>query len=279
MKTIVILKAALCIAVMGLAPAAAHEMFLKTDRYVMSPDSAAVLQLFNGTFNESANVIDRYRMRDVSIVHHGEVRHPAPENWFDKGNISFLNIATGAPGTYVAGVSTRTRIINLLAKDFADYLRHDGVLDALAEFERDNSLATVRERYSKHVRAIFQVGDARTGDYRRKLGYPVEILLQSNPYDLGPGDDMTFQILYNDRPAAGQLIYVSYEGFHGHDHAGGHVNAFKLRTDDRGMARFGLKKPGKWYISLIHMKKVDEPDVDYQSDWATLTFEVRQERE
>jgi hypothetical protein len=29
-------------------------------------------------------------------------------------------------------------------------------------------------------------------------------------------------------------------------------------------------------MRLIHMVRVDEPGVDYESNWATLTFEVQQ---
>lgn len=51
----------------------------------------------------------------------------------------------------------------------------------------------MRERYSKHGRAVFQVGDARTEDYRRPLGYPVEIIPRQNPYDLRVGQ--TIEVL------------------------------------------------------------------------------------
>lgn len=262
----------LLLVVMTWKAASAHEMFLKAEDYFMTPDTDVVLILLNGTFDESLNAIARERMQDVSLAYNGQTLHPPLSAWYDADNISFLNIETASPGTYVAGVSTRQNMITLSAADFTSYLQHDGILDTLAEFEKSGSTSDVRERYSKHVKIIFQVGDARSEDFSRALGYPVEILLQENPYDLTVGDNLGFQITYDGKPAGNQLVYASYQNFHGDDEHGAY--AVTLRTDEKGMANFNLEAEGVWYISLIHMKKVDEPDVDYQSDWATVTFEI-----
>ena len=252
--------------------ASAHEMFLKAEDYFMAPDTGVVLKLLNGTFDESLNTIDRKRMRDVSLAYNGQTLHPPLSAWHDADNASFLNIETASPGTYVAGVSIRQNMITLSAADFTSYLKHDGILDTLAEFEKSGSTSDVRERYSKHVRVIFQVGDERSEDYARALGYPVEILLQDNPYDLMVGDNIGFQVIYEGEPAGNQLVYASYQGFQGEDEHGKHAVA--LRTDEKGMANFNLVAKGIWYISLIHMKKIDDPGAEYQSDWATVTFEI-----
>ena len=55
----------------------------------------------------------------------------------------------------------------------------------------------------------------------------------------------------------------------------GGTATFNATTDLSGVARIRLDEPGHWYVRLIHMEKSDELDVDYVSEWATLTFEVR----
>ncbi|MCH8962364.1 MAG: flagellar filament capping protein FliD, partial [Bacteroidetes bacterium] len=45
--------------------------------------------------------------------------------------------------------------------------------------------------------------------------------------------------------------------------------------DDEGVARIEIKTAGQWYVRLIHMVESEEKDVDYESNWATLTFEVK----
>jgi uncharacterized GH25 family protein len=266
------------IAIAGLLtsmPVLAHEMFLKARGYEVGPTSDQVVRLINGTFDKSENSIARDRMADVSIVANGRVASPPEDAWYDDSNSSYLRYRTGESGTYVIGVSTRPSMIELSRDDFIAYLRHDGILDTLATFEDDSKLSEVRERYSKHVRTVVQVGEARSADYSKPLGYPVEILLEQNPYDLAVGDELSFRVLFQGKPVANQIVRASHEGFHGHDASDHHANAYNLRTDADGRARFALTAKAVWYIALIHMEKIDDGEADYASNWATVTFHVK----
>lgn len=255
----------------------AHDMFLKLTTYFLAPHTETSIALYNGTFDKSENVITRDRMADVRIVGPGdEAAHPDTAQWREQDNTTFLDFTTGAPGTYVVGVSTRSRFIDLSAEDFNAYLTHDGVLDVLEARTRDGKLgAAARERYAKHVKAVFQVGEARTEAYRQRLGYPAELVPLTNPYALGVGDAFEVLFLKDGRPVANQLVYASYEGHHGHDAQDRHVEAVQTRTDEAGVARFDLVHAGRWYVRLIHMVEANEEDVDYDSNWTTLTFEIQ----
>ncbi|MGY8892274.1 MAG: DUF4198 domain-containing protein [Pseudomonadales bacterium] len=263
-----------CSVVTAASPVLAHEMFLVAQEYETTSNSDQVMRLINGTFDKSENSIGRERMANVSIISDGSVTTPLEDAWFDDEVSSYLNYKVEDAGTYAVGVSTRPSVITMSAEDFTGYLVHEGLTDTLAAFESDNTLTEVSERYSKHVRAIVQVGDKRTDDFSQEFDYPVEIILDQNPYELRFGDEIGFRVLYQGKPAANQIARASYEGFHGHDDSGGHINAFNLRTDSDGRASFMLSNKAIWYISLIHMEKVDETDADYESNWATVTFEV-----
>ena len=255
----------------------AHDMFLKLSTYFLVPHTETSIALYNGTFDKSENVITRDRMLDVSIVGPGEaVAHPDTSQWWEKENTTYLNFKTGDPGTYVLGVSTASRIIDLSAEDFNTYLEHDGVLDVLEARKRNDKLGDkARERYSKHVKAVYQVGDKRTDAYQHRLDYPIEIVPLTNPYELGKGDTFSALVLRAGKPVTGQLVYASYAGFHSRDDTGSHVEAIKTRTDDKGEVRFELTTAGRWYVRLIHMVESEEDGVDYESNWATLTFEIQ----
>lgn len=257
----------------------AHDMFLKLSTYFVAPNSEATVALINGTFDQSENVITRDRMTDVSIVDgSGAVRHPDTAQWRDDGSRALLDFTTGEPGTYVVGVSTAARMIDLSAEDFNDYLRHDGVVDVLAAREEGGTLdQSARERYSKHVKALVQVGETRSDSYAHRLDYPIEIVPQQNPYELGAGDALEVLVLHDGEPVSDQIVYANYEGHHAHGDDGEHHEAVQTRTDSAGLARIPLDHSGRWYVRLIHMVPVtDEPDVDYESNWATLTFEVQE---
>lgn len=255
--------------------ASAHEMFLKPQSFYLAPNTNTAVALYNGTFDKSENPITRTRMGDVSVMTGGKVSHPGLELWRDDKVTSYLGVALKGPGTYVVGVSTKPKIIELSADAFEEYLKHDGIEDVLKARQGAKTPRTsVRERYSKHVRTILQVGTTQTDDFSRPLGYPAEILLQTNPAALKVGDTLSFKALRKGQPMKGQLVYASFDGFHGHSPDGGHINAVRLRTDEAGMGSFKISRPGKWYVTLINMQKVTG-DADYESNWSTVTFEVR----
>ena len=254
-----------------------HDMFLKMKSYYVSADSDITIHLYNGTFDKSENVITRDRMTDVSMIHpDGTRKRIGNENWSEEGNITVLSGKTAGPGVYVAGVSTLPRMIELSAEDFNGYLAHDGVLDVLdARKQSGEDKNAAREKYSKHVKAIFQAGNSSNGDYKRSLDYPIEFVPLQNPYELNVNDNLQVQLLSKGKPVANQLIYASYGGFHSHSDTGGHVEAVKTHTDGEGVATIALSKAGHWYVRTIHMVKSTEENVDYESNWATLTFEIK----
>jgi hypothetical protein len=251
-------------------------MFLVLEEHDLPAASEVAIALYNGTFEKSENSIDRDRMTDVTLVDgQGKLSHPTTAQWRDEDNYSILSLKTGEPGTYVLGVSTKPRMIELSAEDFNEYLAHDGVLDVLESRKVEGNLdQSANERYSKHVKTLLQVGEAKTDTFSTFLGYPIEIVPQNNPADLGPGDTLKVLVMADGSPAADQLVYASYADYHSHDETGGHHEAIKTRTNDRGVAEIPISRGGRWYVRLIRMLPVEEAGVDYESNWATLTFEV-----
>jgi uncharacterized GH25 family protein len=209
------------LALVVIALCTSHTMFLKLDSYFLEPNSPVSLQLFNGTFEKSENVITRDRMLDASIVGNGKRSKVANSQWTEKDSITFLNFTTGAQGTYVAGISTKPRSLTMEAKAFNTYLEHEGIYDMLEWRKKNNALdSSATEKYSKHVKTIFQVGDNLTDDWQTNLGYPIEFIPLTNPYGLHTGDSIEVKLLRNGKPLANQLVYADYKGHkdsHTHD--------------------------------------------------------------
>jgi Domain of unknown function (DUF4198) len=254
-----------------IASAAAHDLFLKFDSFFLEPNAKTTVRLLNGYFNRSENAVARDRMRDVSVVTpSGDRVNPPASDWRDEKDSALLSLQTGGAGTYVAGVSTNPREITLKAAQFNDYLRHDGVPDTLAQRRRDKELAkSARERYSKHVKAIFQVGESRTGGFKSALGYPVEIIPQQNPYELKIGNTIEVLCLKDGKPIANQFVMA------GRELNRRVIASPAVRSDTNGIARVKLAGGGKWFVKFIHMTKLNDANLDYESKWASLTFEVR----
>lgn len=262
-------------------------MFLKLDRYFLKPNAKVTVQLFNGTFDRSENVIDRDRMSDVSVVAKGIRNNPESNDWFEQDNITYLNFETAEASTTVLGVSTFPRIIEMPGIDFNDYLKHDGVLDMLDERRKKDLLSfPAKERYSKHVKTIVQVGDSKSEDWKVNLGYPIEFIPLQNPYETKVGDSLSFNLLLRNKPLVNQLVYFGNENYpmtHTHD---GNTHTHKkneedrallptqIRTDENGILRIPIDREGIWYLKTIHMVNLDESNLTHESNWATLTFAI-----
>ncbi len=247
-----------------------HELFLKTDSYFIPENETVELYLYNGTFDVSENVITRDRIVIASIIGPGFKYYPKESDYYDKEESTHLRFTTGEAGTYVAGISTKPRNIELTAEEFKEYLEHEGLDRMVKEREMKGiSNRPVVEKYAKHVKALLQVGNERSEECYADLGYPIEFMPLQNPYDLKVGDIIDFQLMFQGEPLANAVVHFGYEGS---DKA---LEAFGSITDDDGEFSFELSKAGQWYVGTIHMLESSEAGLDYESHWATLTFEIR----
>jgi hypothetical protein len=244
----------------------AHDLFLKPDSYFIERGSRFRLRVLNGTFSTSEGAVARDRVRDITIVSPAGVARLDTAAWSARGDTSVLTVTSGESGTYLIGASLRPRELKLEAKDFNDYLMHDGVPDVLAARRKSQELdRPARERYSKHVKALVQVGNQRTEAYQTALGYPAELIPLDNPYSLRAGGILRVRAVVDGEPVANQLVIV-----------GGRSAKIPIRTDSMGVARVRIRARGAWYVKFIHMRPaVGDSTIDYESKWATLTFGVR----
>lgn len=249
-----------------------HELFLKTDSYYFKENSQGEFYLLNGTFDESENVITRDRIINATVLGPNYNFKPSPDNYYDKDETTVLKFKTGDAGTYVAGVSTKPKIIELSGDDFTAYLEHEGLTKVISDRKTNEiSNQVAHEKYSKHVKAIFQVDERRTDDFSVELGYPIEFIALKNPYKLSVGDSISFRLLYLGEPLGNQAVHVSSRK----NLSDNDTEETSLRTDKRGEVSFTIGSEGQWYIATIHMLESTDKDIDYVSNWATLTFEVR----
>ena len=251
--------------------AAAHDMFLKPTRYFAPENSEVRVRVLNGTFTRSENSIARNRLADASVL--TPVRRIALDTaeWSVTGDTSTFHIHTRGPGTYVIGASTRPTVFELTADEFNLYLKEDGIPDVLEARQKAGEMGkSAKERYHKHVKSMVQVGTARSDHYATPLGYPAEIVPMENPYSLSSGATLRVRTLVDGKPAANQ--YVIYGGVNADD---ANIEPKSVRSNGEGVAAIPLSVAGTWYIKFINMVRVKTDSVDYESKWATLTFQVR----
>lgn len=254
-----------------LLPALAHDLFLKLDNFFVAVNDKISIKILNGSFQSSEGAVNFARLKDVSVVSPAGTRTNPKESDFTKDDkTAFLNLQPTEEGNYVVGLSTMPREIDLKAKDFNEYLTEDGIPDVLAERKTKKELTKdVRERYSKHVKTIFQAGGKQSDNFKTALGYPVEIVPMKNPYSLKKGDTFEFQCLKDGKPLNNQFVMT------GRDENGKLIIGKNVRTDKNGIAKIKLDGAGKWYVKFINMTRLNDPQINYESKWATLTFEIK----
>jgi uncharacterized GH25 family protein len=244
----------------------AHDLFLKLDSFFVAPGARLIVRVLNGTFTQSEAAVAKDRVRDITVVTPGGTMRLDTAAWTARGDTSVLTVRTRESGTYAIGASLLPQEIELQAQDFNEYLAHDGLPDVLAARRMANELdQPARERYSKHVKALVQVGDRRTESYHTELGYPAELIPLDNPYSLKLPAMFRVRAVVEGQPVTNQLVI-----------AGGPQPERSVRTDGTGVARLRINSRGAWYVKFIHMRAAHgDSAIDYESKWATLTFGVR----
>ena len=248
----------------------AHDLFLKLNSYFLPKDTAVRVPILNGTFSKSESVIARDRIASLTLVEPGGSTALDTTAISAHKDTSFINLRTGGEGTYVLGLSVKPREISLTGEQFNGYIKEEGMDNILAERTRTGALGKpVKERYTKHVKAIFQVGMSQSDNWATPLGYTAEIVPLENPYAVKRGGTLRVRCLLEGKPAANITVIAG-----GRTRTGARHKEVRVHTDADGIAGIPLPAAGKWYIKFVNARPSTE-GVDYASQWATLTFELR----
>jgi len=157
--------------------------------------------------------------------------------------------------------------IELPADQFEDYLRLYG-LDAIIESRNQHGERTKpgRERFFRYAKALL-TGAQPSADASKPLGLAYEIVPEEDPtVRLAP---FRGHILYDGKPFAGALVVALLQG----------EPSVQLKThsDAQGAFSFALPRAGVWLIKSVHMVRASFfSSEDWDSLWASLTFEIRE---
>lgn len=179
-----------------------------------------------------------------------------------------LRIKSAFPDSGVAAIWVKSspKEIELKADEVQHYLDE---IDAPATVRQQWSAATEpkrwRESYRKHSKTFVRVGDANTdASWREPVGMFLEIVPDKDPTALRTGDDFPVRVLKNGEPFANFSLGIVAE-----DDPKGSIK----KTDATGRVSFRLNKGGRWLLRGTDLRKSDKKDVDWESDFTTLTIE------
>lgn len=187
------------------------------------------------------------------------------------GAMPVSKFSVGAAGTYLLGME-RNPVTNILeAEKFREYLAEEGLTNIIGDRERRGETGKFGyERYSRYIKSLISVGGKNDSTYKKNLGFKLEIIPVENPYTKKTGQSLKFKILFNGQPLADTAVAA-------YNRNAGKVSTKKFQTDKNGVIRITFEQSGFWLIRLVKMERCrqDCEETDWESYWASLSFEVR----
>jgi len=246
-------------------PLLAHDTYLMPQKFRAEKGEKILLSVHNGdSFPNSEEPVDPARLLNL------QTPGAAAESFRILGKATHALLTLNRTGTLVLSLNTQPRVFELDGAKFESYLKEEG-LSHVSEWRAGNgaSQKPAKERYSKYPKTLIAAGTSDDG-WKQPTGAVIEILPEADPFALAAGQDLPVIVLWRGKPAAGLQIEAAWSA--GSD-SGSRIIG---RTGDDGRIRVPITAAAKWRLHTVAMEKCADPSAaDWESFWASLTFEVR----
>ncbi len=259
------LPIAALLAVLGTSSLPGHDFWIRPSQFFFEPDTPVTLRLLVGDHLKGSPF-----RRDPSHIQQFVVHGP--------GGLKEVPGREGADpagllrpeedGSYVVGYRSHRRRSVLSGEEFENYLEEEGLRHVLElRTQRGEADTDGVEAFSRCAKALLVAGEPQPDLEDRPLGFELELLAEKHPARLGPSRILPVRILYQGRPLVLHPLRAMWEE--------DPTVSLEVRSDENGRARFELPRTGVWMVRSLHMVEADERlDVDWESFWASLTFEI-----
>lgn len=259
----------LLVLLFAVRPARAHDHWLEADPARVEPGKPAKLTLWLGEHldrPEPKTVVRRDRYRSAQLVTASGRTDLLPSLRETENPIAVLTPT--APGSALVAFESAPIEIELGAEAFNAYLAEEKLGHVTLIRRARGELGTPgRERYSRSLKTIVQVGATVDETPAKPVGHEVEIVPDRNPAAVRPGKGVTvgFRVLQKGAPLPRQAVTAAVR-------VGKKVTARVVTTDGAGHASFALDRPGTWILRSVFMQRSTQPGADWRSHWTSLTF-------
>ncbi len=256
--------------ILGLAlslPALGHDTWLLARSSAVQPGAPVTLDLTSGMAfpaNETAIKPDRVARAAVRLA--GETSDLKDRRAAAK-SLQFT-ARLPKPGVATVFVELAPKSIDLKPDQVKHYLDEIGASAELRRaWQEMPEPRRWRELYSKHAKAYVRVGEPE-GDrsWAEPVGMGLEIVPEKDPTALRPGEDLPVRVLRNGAPFTSFSVGLVRQG---------DAHGVLKTTDDQGRATFPIGQAGRWLLRATDVRRSTKPEADWESDFTTLTFEVR----
>jgi uncharacterized GH25 family protein len=242
--------------------ASAHYTFIMPEKFRVTAGESVTIGFHSAdAFPESSSIAKR--LKDASLH---SARGSVGLGLHEDGKRMAGVITVPASGHVIATVVNDSAVESMKAESFTKYLKEEGLTHIVdSRTERGETDKAARERYTMFAKTIF-LSDSPDEGYKYVVGLPIEIVPEKDPYLLKPGEALPVRVLFRDAAARNLEVMAAS--------AGATKSSSIGKTDSNGKISIPVTS-GKWRLHTIAMERSSNPDADWESFWATLTFEVQ----
>ncbi len=258
------------------APTLAHDFWIEPESFRPKADATLKVALKVGDF-AIGDELPRTDLRILDFSLRGADLRTAVVG--RDGALPAGFVRTRGAGLHALGYRSTPSFVELEGAKFEEYLREKGLERVSAERARlGESEARARELYSRCAKALIQVGEGGPQEFALMFDYPLEILPERNPNALfsapATAAALPVRVFFNGAPLQGALLgALELRDDAAHRPPQTPIVA---RTDAEGRASLELPHAGRWMLAVVHMERAKDPArADWESFWASLTFEAR----
>jgi uncharacterized GH25 family protein len=171
------------------------------------------------------------------------------------------------PGIATFWVDLKPRALQLNTAQVREYLDEIGASPALRKaWSAAKRPRRWRELYTKHSKTFVRVGEPGSDQsWAGPVGMRLEIVPEKDPTALRAGDAFPVRVLKDGSPLQDFSLGLVFEkARHG----------TIAKTDSAGRVTVHINRKGRYMLRGTDLRKTSQPDIDWESDFTTLTFLV-----
>ena len=258
---------ALMLTVFVATAALAHDTWLLPDRFAVAPNETVTLDLTSGMAFPALETGPKRERVEAAKCRLAERTFAIKD--ISQGPHSLRFVAPVAEaGVAAFWVKFPPKEIELKAEQVKEYLEEIGAPAALLKEWAEMKPPRWRESYSKHQKTFVRVATPPAADHSwsEPVGIALEIVPEQDPTVVRAGEEFSVRVLKNGKP---------FPDFPLNAVAGGETKGETRKTDSAGRVSFRLEKAGPWLLRGTDVRKSTRTEADWESDFTTLTLEVR----
>lgn len=257
----------------------AHEFWLQPQRFFAAVNDVIPVEIMVGEgFQGERSEGKKNRVIQYVHIANRTKEDLAPGLMNDHYGVATVTLTS--PGTHLIAFANTPKFLSMRADSFLVYLKEDGLYNVIQTRQQQNATQKrSRELYRRCVKTLIQAGDKPDSTFAVNTGMPLEIIPEQNPYAVKPGQPVSFQVLFEQKPLPMALVRYWNRT------ATNQLHQEQQRSDAQGRVRFRVRT-GSNMVSLVRMIPHTGPDetgsptaelphADWISYWGSLTFGCR----